>query len=168
MRERIAAGESEKHATGQQKRREKRACKGSGGEERQGWGHLCPPIPSQETNPDPCPLPPWNSPWHQKVPTPFLTRHLGSLFKVEGGERRKARAASGIPKHSLMKRLWHGGGRAALGCQGYPCGLGLSGGYHSHGGDGAAHLHPLPHRHCPQPWSVSAPACAWPLLLQWR
>lgn len=82
------------------------------------------PSPSQETNPDPCPLPPWNSPWHQKAPTPFLTRHLGSLFKVEGGERRKARAASGIPKHSLMKRLWHGGGRAALDWQGYPCGLG--------------------------------------------
>lgn len=46
------------------------------------------PSPSQETNPDPRPLPPWNSPWHQKAPTPFLTRHLGSLFKVEGGEKK--------------------------------------------------------------------------------
>lgn len=168
MRENIAAGESEeKHAIGQ-RGAEKRACKGSG------WGREAGLGPSLSSHPFPgdksrsCPLPPWKSPWHQKVPTPFLTRHLGSLFKVEGGERRKARAASGIPKYSLMKRLWHGDGRAALGCQGYPCGLGLSGGCHSHGGDGAAHLHPLPHRHCPQPWSVSAPACAWPLLLQWR
>lgn len=162
-RENTVAGKSkEKHAIGWKERGEKHACNGSE-EERQGWGHLCPPSPFPGHKSSSLSTATVAYPWYQKVSTPFLTRHLGSLFKVEGGERRKARAASGIPKHSLMKRLWHGGGRAALGWHGYPCGLGLSGGCHSHGGDGGAHLHPLHHRHCPQPWSVSAPACAWPL-----
>lgn len=105
MRENIAAGESEeKHAIGQ-RGAEKRACKGSG------WGREAGLGPSLSSHPFPgdksrsCPLPPWKSLWHQKVPTPFLTRHLGSLFKVEGGERRKARAASGIPKHFNEKTL---------------------------------------------------------------
>lgn len=44
-------------------------------------------------------------------------KYLGSLFKVWGGERRKARAASEVPKHSLMKILlaWGGPGEAAPG-----------------------------------------------------
>lgn len=54
MRENTAAGESEeKHAIGQRGAEKRVHAKGVGGEERQGWGHLCPPIPSQETNPDP-------------------------------------------------------------------------------------------------------------------
>lgn len=133
------------------------------------------PCPSQETNPEPCPLLPREDsvasgsshslPYQSRAP-----RHLGSPFTVQGGERRKARAASEVPKHSLMKRFLARGGRGeAVPRPGWvPQGglrLGLSGGCHSRGGDGAGHLHPHPRR--PQSWSPSAPACAWPPLPQW-
>lgn len=140
------------------------------GGERRGWApRVCPPGPFPADRPRPSSSAPTEQsmasesshsrPYQSRAP-----RHLGSLFKVWGGERRKARAASEVPKHSLMKRLlaWGGRGKAApqawLGAQ---CGLGLSGGYHSRGGDDeSGHRRPRPRHRRPQ--SRSAPACAWP------
>lgn len=48
---------------------------------------------------------------HSRPYQPRGPRHLGSLFKVRG-ERRKARAAREVPKHSLMKRFLARGGLA--------------------------------------------------------
>lgn len=88
------------------------------GGERQGWEpRVCPPAPFPRDTSRPSSTAPMGTPHGIGVPTPFFynRRHLGPLSKVQGGERRKARAASEVPKHSLMKRFlaWGGRGEAA-------------------------------------------------------
>lgn len=67
-------GGEDRHATGIGRTKKSNACNRNGGRE----AGLCAPRlssrPSPETDPDPCPLLPQNHLWHQRVPTPVLTR----------------------------------------------------------------------------------------------
>lgn len=75
-----------------------------------GVPHVCPPGPFPGDESRPRPTAPTGGlhgtessrslPYQSRAPS-----HLGSLFKVWGGERRRARAASQVPKHSLMTRF---------------------------------------------------------------
>lgn len=164
MRENTVAGKSEeKHAVGLKRRQKRNACSGST-EEKQGWG------PSLSSHP--LPRRQIQILGHRGIVRGIRKFPLPSLpdtwFPVKGrGRREKKGQGSKWHSKSLFNEktlAWRW--ESCPGWQGCPGKLGLSGGCHSRGADGADHHYFLRHRQS-QPLSMSAPACAWPLLPQW-